>query len=82
MLKDHKTDIKYIGLMTIPAVLAWGGIWAAAFHYLLDMAEIGAIFGVCHFLVLVLSMGFNDIRLDIKDLQEQIDGNSLAKVEE
>ncbi|MFT7158151.1 MAG: hypothetical protein ACI8Q1_003178 [Parvicella sp.] len=70
MLKTHKFEDKYVWLALIPSILVFGGLWTLPFHYLLDMAAVGAIFGVGHVLMLGLAHGFAEVRLGINDLQE------------
>ena len=72
MLKEHDIYDKYAWLAPIPSILAFGGIWIAAFHFIFNMAEVGAIIGVGHCLLFSLAICVVNIRLDIKDLKGQL----------
>jgi hypothetical protein len=72
MLKEHDIYDKYAWLAQIPSILVFGGIWIAAFHFIFNMAEVGAIIGVGHCLLFSLAICVVNIRLDIKDLKEQL----------
>jgi UPF0716 family protein affecting phage T7 exclusion len=72
MLKEHEIYDKYAWLAPIPSILAYGGIWIAVFHFIFNMAEVGAIIGVGHCLLLSIATSVVNIRLDIKDLKGQL----------
>jgi hypothetical protein len=71
-LKEHETNNAASIYGLIPTMLIFAGIWTAPFHFIFNMAEVGAIIGIGHMLVFFLTCCAEDIRLDIKDLQEQL----------
>ena len=74
MLKEHhlNENEKFAWLAPIPSVLIFGGTWSLLFHFIFDMATVGAILGVGHLLMFITGFSAIEIRMDIENLQSKV----------